>query len=538
MPERFKWWWPVALIVVTVAGTADCRGASSQAGAPDLSKLSSEDRDMIDSACSSERTFDGPAAYYACVRKQLAAMPRNKSARGPVAPDAPSSLQIQAEAAKIAVVLKEDEVAFCQETRDPACHTTFVRGIRYRPVTLSPSGQRGLIVELSVPYFCGSGGCSIYVLRQKGNSYSTVLEELGSLDGFDVAESTSKGFFDITRIGKASSSRYRWTGSKYIAAADEIASDAAPTPLQSESPRSSSSDTEVSAWVFIFLVGGALLGFLYRGLTKRRCTLCGNPPDASGVYCSTCSAAMSEAAKRASEERAAEERAKVEEQRRAQEKEQQKEQYRPTTLADLHQLTGPQFEHLIASLFRKDGYAVNHCGGSGDEGVDLILIMGEEKDVVQCKRWRNDIGSPVLRDFYGALMHAVARHGFIITTAFFTQGARDFARGKPISLISGSELLRWINGTYSSRSDAGSRSSHNDAGSRSSSTNRAPVFDAYVVLGVNRNASPEEIRAAYRREMSNYHPDKVAHLGKDLQDLAKIKAQEINRAYEELTRHS
>src|SRR5215472_6973077 len=398
MPERFKWWWPVALIVVTVAGTADCRGASSQAGAPDLSKLSSEDRDMIDSACSSERTFDGPAAYYACVRKQLArfkaskgppdldnlssedrdmidsacssertfdgpaayyacvrkqlarfkaskgppdldnlssedrdmidsacssertfdgpaayyacvrkqlaAMPRNKSARGPVAPDAPSSLQIQAEAAKIAVVLKEDEVAFCQETRDPACHTTFVRGIRYRPVTLSPSGQRGLIVELSVPYFCGSGGCSIYVLRQKGNSYSTVLEELGSLDGFDVAESTSKGFFDITRIGKASSSRYRWTGSKYIAAADEIASDAAPTPLQSESPRSSSSDTEVSAWVFIFLVGGALLGFLYRGLTKRRCTLCGNPPDASGVYCSTCSAAMSEAAKRASEERA------------------------------------------------------------------------------------------------------------------------------------------------------------------------------------------------------------------------------------------
>lgn len=45
-----------------------------------------------------------------------------------------------------------------------------------------------------------------------------------------------------------------------------------------------------------------------------------------------------------------------------------------------------------------------------------------------------------------------------------------------------------------------------------------------------------EIRAAYRREMTNYHPDKVAHLGNDLQELAKNKTQEINQAYEQLTR--
>lgn len=60
------------------------------------------------------------------------------------------------------------------------------------------------------------------------------------------------------------------------------------------------------------------------------------------------------------------------------------------------------------------------------------------------------------------------------------------------------------------------------------------AFDPYAVLGVSRNASPEEIRAAYRREMVNYHPDKVAHLGKELQELAKTKAQEINRATKSL----
>jgi hypothetical protein len=56
-------------------------------------------------------------------------------------------------------------------------------------------------------------------------------------------------------------------------------------------------------------------------------------------------------------------------------------------------------------------------------------------------------------------------------------------------------------------------------------------FDPYVVLGIKRDASVEEIRAAYRREIVSCHPDKVAHLGDEFQELAKTKAQEINRAY-------
>jgi DnaJ-domain-containing protein 1 len=34
--------------------------------------------------------------------------------------------------------------------------------------------------------------------------------------------------------------------------------------------------------------------------------------------------------------------------------------------------------------------------------------------------------------------------------------------------------------------------------------------------------------------MSQYHPDKVAHLGTELQDLATKKAQEFNKAYDML----
>jgi uncharacterized membrane protein YkvA (DUF1232 family) len=73
---------------------------------------------------------------------------------------------------------------------------------------------------------------------------------------------------------------------------------------------------------------------------------------------------------------------------------------------------------------------------------------------------------------------------------------------------------------------------------RSQREPQAPPSDAesdpYAVLGVPRSASKDEIRTAYRARMQEYHPDKVAHLGEDLQQLAHRKAQEIQRAYEAL----
>ena len=61
-----------------------------------------------------------------------------------------------------------------------------------------------------------------------------------------------------------------------------------------------------------------------------------------------------------------------------------------------------------------------------------------------------------------------------------------------------------------------------------------PKRDYYEVLGVERSASADEIKSAYRRAVSRYHPDKVAHLGKEFQDLAHRKLLAIQQAYETL----
>jgi DnaJ like chaperone protein len=55
----------------------------------------------------------------------------------------------------------------------------------------------------------------------------------------------------------------------------------------------------------------------------------------------------------------------------------------------------------------------------------------------------------------------------------------------------------------------------------------------HEVLEVSPAASTDDIRAAYRRLMGQYHPDKVSALGVELRALAERKSKEIGAAYRE-----
>ena len=56
----------------------------------------------------------------------------------------------------------------------------------------------------------------------------------------------------------------------------------------------------------------------------------------------------------------------------------------------------------------------------------------------------------------------------------------------------------------------------------------------YRELGLTREASDAEIDLAYRRLISQYHPDKVAGAADDLRRQAERKAGEINAAYDRI----
>ena len=58
--------------------------------------------------------------------------------------------------------------------------------------------------------------------------------------------------------------------------------------------------------------------------------------------------------------------------------------------------------------------------------------------------------------------------------------------------------------------------------------------DNYDILGVSSKSSKDEIYSAYKNLLKQYHPDKVATLGKEIQEIARIKTMEINQAFQKI----
>ncbi len=58
--------------------------------------------------------------------------------------------------------------------------------------------------------------------------------------------------------------------------------------------------------------------------------------------------------------------------------------------------------------------------------------------------------------------------------------------------------------------------------------------NAYKILEIDKSASVDEIKAAYRKMVKKYHPDKVMHLGKEHQQGAEEKFRQVQQAYEQL----
>lgn len=59
---------------------------------------------------------------------------------------------------------------------------------------------------------------------------------------------------------------------------------------------------------------------------------------------------------------------------------------------------------------------------------------------------------------------------------------------------------------------------------------------SYRILEIEPTASDAEVKSAYRKMAKKYHPDKVGHLGKELQKAAEEKFKAVNKAYQDIKR--
>ena len=112
---------------------------------------------------------------------------------------------------------------------------------------------------------------------------------------------------------------------------------------------------------------------------------------------------------------------------------------------DLYDMDPVAFEDLVADLFRAMGMQAVTTQRSNDGGVDVDALdptpIRGGKIVVQVKRYRNTVPPTAVRDLYGTVQDAGANKGVLVTTSGFGPGSHTFANGKPLELISGSELV-------------------------------------------------------------------------------------------------
>lgn len=107
------------------------------------------------------------------------------------------------------------------------------------------------------------------------------------------------------------------------------------------------------------------------------------------------------------------------------------------------------FENLIREIFEKEfqssGGEVKITRASRDGGVDAIAFDPDPirggKIVIQAKRYTNTVGVSAVRDLFGTVHNEGATKGILVTISIYGPDAYEFAKGKPLTLLNGSELL-------------------------------------------------------------------------------------------------
>ena len=107
------------------------------------------------------------------------------------------------------------------------------------------------------------------------------------------------------------------------------------------------------------------------------------------------------------------------------------------------------FENLIREIFEKEfnttGGEVKITQASRDGGVDAVAFDPDPirggKIVIQAKRYTNVVGVSAVRDLYGTMINEGATKGILVTTSNYGSDAYNFAKGKPLTLLNGANLL-------------------------------------------------------------------------------------------------
>jgi len=123
--------------------------------------------------------------------------------------------------------------------------------------------------------------------------------------------------------------------------------------------------------------------------------------------------------------------------------------YNPDLFRDL---TPRRFEEIVAELLSQQGYSVELTPPSQDGGFDIWAArkdgLGRFLFLVECKQYTppNKVGVSIVRSLHGVVQQAQANAGIVVTSSFFTRGAKEFQQRVPyqMQLKDYIEIQNWL----------------------------------------------------------------------------------------------
>jgi len=107
-------------------------------------------------------------------------------------------------------------------------------------------------------------------------------------------------------------------------------------------------------------------------------------------------------------------------------------------------MSGSQFELYVADLLRAMGHNTRVLGGSGDQGVDLIVDYFGERLAVQCKNYAKPVGNKPVQEVFAGAKHHGCQQAWVVAPAGFTNGAYELARSVGVQLFAAGAIRAWV----------------------------------------------------------------------------------------------
>lgn len=104
-------------------------------------------------------------------------------------------------------------------------------------------------------------------------------------------------------------------------------------------------------------------------------------------------------------------------------------------------LSGNDFELLLIRLYEAMGYLVQHLGGNGDQGADLIITKDGQRILIQAKCYKTwGVGNAAVQQATAAKVHYDCNKAMVVGIPYFTKEAQQLAKTNGVGLVDKKEL--------------------------------------------------------------------------------------------------